>query len=205
MAKQTLDILVAGVGGQGNILASRIVGDAAMKAGYHVAIGETFGMGQRGGPVSSHIRIGRTEIYGPLIPSQQCEVVVGLEPLEALRNAVRFLVKDGVVVTNTRAIIPVEVTTMGYPYPAVEEIVNSCLRIPAKVYTLDSYALAEKTGGYITQNIVMIGALAGTGVVPVTEDQLKEAIRERLGRAAEQNVKAFELGREAVLKQREAT
>jgi len=131
--------------------------------------------------------------------------VVGLEPLEALRNAARFLVRDGVVVTNTRAIIPVEVTTMGYPYPTIDEILQSCRKIPAKVYTLDSYALAEKAGGYITQNIVMVGALAGTGAVPVTEDQLKEAIHERLGKAAEQNVKAFELGREAVLKQREAT
>jgi len=204
MAKQTLDIILAGVGGQGNILASRIIGDAAIKAGYHVAIGETFGIGQRGGPVSSHVRLGRTEIYGPLIPSQQCEVVVGLEPLEALRSAVRYLVKDGVVVTNMRPIIPVEVTTMGYPYPTIDEILQSCRRIPAKVYTLDSYALAEKAGGYITQNIVMVGALAGTGVVPVTEDHLRESIRERLGRAAEQNIQAFELGRQAVLEQKPA-
>lgn len=205
MAKQTLDILMAGVGGQGNILASRIIGDAAIKTGYHVAIGETFGMGQRGGPVSSHIRIGRIEIYGPLIPCRQCEVVVGLEPLEALRNALRYLAKEAVVVTNTRPIIPVEVTTMGYPYPKVDEIIESCKRIPARVYTLDSYALAEKTGGYIMQNIVMLGALSGTGAIPVSEDQLREAIRERLGRAAEQNLQAFELGRQAVLKQRRVT
>jgi indolepyruvate ferredoxin oxidoreductase beta subunit len=97
---------VAGVGGQGNVLASRIIGDAAIHEGYHVVIGETFGAGQRGGSVLSHIRLSKENKYGPLIPDQCADVIIGLEPFEALKCASDFLKTNGAIVTNEYPIMP---------------------------------------------------------------------------------------------------
>lgn len=191
--KQNLNLIMAGVGGQGNVLASRIIGDAAVTAGYHVVIGETFGAQQRGGAVVSHVRLLKKESYGPLIPTASADLIVGLEPFEALKSAAIFLKPKGTVVTNECPVMPSDRN-----YPALEDIFNALKKVSGHLYTLDSTAVAKKLGDVATSNIVMIGAAFASGVLPVEETDLQKAIRDRLAEAATLNLKAFEQGKKLV-------
>jgi len=186
------DIIIAGVGGQGNILASRIIADAAIQEGYHATIGETFGMSQRGGSVASHLRLAK-KIYGPLIPDATADLVIGLEPLEALRCATVYLKPGGVIVTSSHAVLPSEGS-----YPELDQVFEFSKKVARKLYSLDASKLAKEAGDVLSSNVVMIGAAYGAGVLPVKEEQLKNALKERLPRAADLNIKAFDLGKKAV-------
>jgi indolepyruvate ferredoxin oxidoreductase beta subunit len=190
--KENFDIIIAGVGGQGNILASRIIADAAIEAGYHVTIGETFGMSQRGGSVASHLRFAQ-KVYGPLIPEGTADLVIGLEPLEALRYATTYLKQGGVIVTSSHRVLPSE-----GDYPELSRIYEFSKKIAAKLYSLDAGKLAKEAGDILSSNIVMIGAACGVGVIPVKEEQLKNAIKERLPKSTDMNFKAFDLGKRTV-------
>jgi indolepyruvate ferredoxin oxidoreductase beta subunit len=152
------DILIAGVGGQGVVLASRMLALAAMKTGFHVSTAETIGMAQREGSVSSHVRIG-DEVSGPLIPSGQADLLIGLEPAEAVRNLF-YLGKGGKILVNTHGIPP------GSKPPGSPEYDPSLLLSFLKIHcpgmlSLDFTELAEKTGTYKAANIAMLGAAAG--------------------------------------------
>jgi indolepyruvate ferredoxin oxidoreductase beta subunit len=146
---ESFNIIVAGVGGQGNVLASRIIGDAAIDEGYHVVIGETFGAGQRGGSVLSHVRLFKDKKYGPLIPEECADAVIGLEPFEALKCATEFLKPKGAVVTNEYPVMPSD-----RHYPKLDEIFASLKKISAKLYTLDSTETAKELGDVASSNIV---------------------------------------------------
>jgi indolepyruvate ferredoxin oxidoreductase beta subunit len=190
--KGNFDIIIAGVGGQGNILASRIIADAAIEAGYHVTIGETFGMSQRGGSVASHLRFAR-KVYGPLIPEASADLIIGLEPLEALRYATVYLKLGGIIVTSNHRVLPSEGN-----YPELSQVYEFSKKVAAKLYTLDASKLAKEAGDVLSSNIVMIGAACGAGVIPVKEEQLKNAIKEWLPKSVDMNFKAFDLGKKTV-------
>jgi indolepyruvate ferredoxin oxidoreductase beta subunit len=194
--KDTYNIIVAGVGGQGNVLASRIIGDAAIHEGYHVVIGETFGAGQRGGSVLSHIRLSKEKKYGPLIPQERADLVIGLEPFEALKCAADFLKPKGAIVTNTYPIMPSDRN-----YPSIDDIFINLKKLSSTLSILDSTKIAQEAGDVASSNIVMIGAAYATGVLPLEEHHLKEAITERLPKAANLNMQAFEKGKKMVKQQ----
>ncbi|MFB0563846.1 MAG: indolepyruvate oxidoreductase subunit beta, partial [Candidatus Lokiarchaeia archaeon] len=185
--KENFDLMITGVGGQGGVLTSRIIGYAAIEAGYHITIGETFGASQRGGSVITHIRLGKERVYGPLIPEASADAVIGLEPLEALKCAVKFLKPDGIIVTNVHSVMPPDRN-----YPEISEIFESAKRIPAKVFSLDSIKLAKEAGDILSSNIVMIGAAYAVDALPIEEEQLKNAIKSKLPKAVELNFKAFD-------------
>ena len=187
---ESYNIIVAGVGGQGNVLASRIIGDAAIHDGYHVVIGETFGAGQRGGSVLSHIRLYKEKKYGPLIPQETADLVIGLEPFEALKCAADFLKPKGAIVTNTYPIMPSDRN-----YPVVDEIFSNLKKLSSNLFMLDSTEIAKELGDVASSNIVMIGAAYSLGVLPLEEQHLKDAITELLSKAADLNLKAFEKGK----------
>jgi indolepyruvate ferredoxin oxidoreductase beta subunit len=193
---ESYNIIVAGVGGQGNVLASRIIGDAAINEGYHVVIGETFGAGQRGGSVLSHIRLSKEKKYGPLIPQESADLVIGLEPFEALKCAADFLKPNGAIVTNTYPIMPSDRN-----YPSLDDIFSNLRKLSSKLFLLDSTEIAKEIGDIASSNIVMIGAAFASGVLPLKEQQVKDAITERLSKAADLNVKAFEKGKKMVKQQ----
>ncbi|MEM2135410.1 MAG: indolepyruvate oxidoreductase subunit beta [Candidatus Jordarchaeaceae archaeon] len=193
--KKNFDILIAGVGGQGGVLTSRIIGDAAIEAGYHVTVGETFGASQRGGSVITHIRLGRERIYGPLIPEASGDAVIGLEPLESLKCAVKFLKPNGIIVTNERPLLPPDKN-----YPELSKIFESARKIPAQLFSIDSVKLAKEAGDILSSNIVMIGAAHAVGALPIGEEHLKNSIRNRLPKAVDLNLRAFELGKKAMEK-----
>lgn len=199
--KKTLDLMIAGVGGQGNVVASRIVGTALIEAGYRVSIGETFGMGQRGGAVVSHIRVSKELTPPPLVPPMGADIIVGLEPMETLRTVLYYLTPGGTAITSVRPITPPEVNLGQAKYPRVEEMLEVMRKLASKVVSFDVYELAARAGALLSANMVIIGAISATGEVPCDESLLKKTIVERWPRAKETNLRAFELGRDEALRQ----
>ena len=167
------DILIAGVGGQGIVLASRMLALAAVKAGFHVSTAETIGMSQREGSVSSHIRIG-DEISGPLIPIGQADLLLGFEPAETVRN-LPFLRRGGKILVNTRAIPPASRPPGSPEYDPVSLLSFLNTHCP-EILCLDFTKLAEESGTYRATNVVMLGAALGIGVLPFSEETLRSVL-----------------------------
>ena len=187
------NILITGVGGQGVILMSELLGNSAVKDGLKIRGSEVLGMAVRGGSVTSNIRIG-DEVYGPLIPMGKCDTLIAMEPSEALRN-VSYLSKSSVVILNTAITIPFTVSLGQSKYPSLDQILEKLNNITSKVIKLDAAQIAQDAGSLLAANIVMLGALFGTRQLPINIGTIKESIQERFpSKAAPVNIKAFELG-----------
>jgi indolepyruvate ferredoxin oxidoreductase beta subunit len=198
--KTDVDIVIAGVGGQGNLLLSRMLGQAALRAGIRVQTSESYGASQRGGAVFSHVRLGQS--HSPVIPLGHADVLLGLEPSEALRQS-RFLARDGHAIVNTRAIMPVEVLSGKATYPSIVTIRSLMKKLTANVFMIDAVALAEKVGDVRTANTAMLGSLDGCDLLPFEAGLLRETIPSSVpSRMIEANLRAFDLGKEAALGQR---
>lgn len=197
-----LNILISGVGGQGNILASAIIAEAAIKQGHKVRTTETFGAAQRGGTVVSHVRIG-SEIHSPLIPEHRGNVIVGLEPIETLRSAIRYSAADCFVIMNTRTMVPISVKIGEARYPSIKKISGLLRQLVKDLITFDATTLAEKAGNSRMMNIVMVGALSATEALPIPVETIKNEIEERAPRGTkEANLRAFNLGFARVQKEK---
>lgn len=191
-------LVIAGVGGQGSIRASHIVAIAAIEDGLHARVGETFGAAMRGGSVASHVRIGE-EIYSPLNPENGAEIILALEPMEGLRNAVKFLSKDGLFLTNTETWIPYDVNIGMAEYPPVDKIKKAVKKSGAEVIDFDATSLAQEAGNIRTMNVVMLGALDKTGKLPIKTKTLKKTIKENVPKGTEDvNMEAFKLGSKTI-------
>ena len=194
-------MIIAGVGGQGSILASHIFADAAIRASVvngdndiKVRLGETFGAAMRGGAVASHVKIG-SDVFSPLVPEDKADVVLGLEPLETLRVGVKYIAPGGMVIMNIKKYESVDVKTGQAEYPSISDIVSSFKKLNANVIILDATEIAIKAGTAKAMNVVMLGALAACPKNPVPRKILEEAIKDRVpAKAIEVNLKAFELG-----------
>jgi len=192
------NLLVAGVGGQGSVLIGNILGEAAISEGLHVWVGETFGMSQRGGSVVSHIRIGR-DILSPITPEGEGDVVLGLEPMEALRVAHRYLRMGGKIILNPRQVLPSDVISGLSGYPSIEDIFAALDQLAGEVHRVDAAGLAEKSGNTMTVNTVMLGALAASRLLPLSLSSVEAAIRQGVPpKTVDVNLKAFSLGVNAV-------
>lgn len=190
---EEFNIVLAGVGGQGILLSAEILGTAALKDGLNVRVSEIHGMAQRGGAVTSNVRIGE-KVLAPTTLEGTADVLLGFEPLETLRN-LKFASEKTLVLMNNEAVPPPGMTTKMMNYPSLEEIIEKIRAFTKNVVVMEAAKLAEKAGSILTRNIVLIGGLAATGKVPVQIENLKEAIRELVpAKYAEMNMKAFELG-----------
>jgi indolepyruvate ferredoxin oxidoreductase beta subunit len=193
--KDPLNVIVTGVGGQGNVLVSQLMGRAVVRAGYHVTIGETYGASQRGGDVMSHLRISRQAQYGPLIPHGQGDAVLGLEPLETLRVLGKYGNPAVTVVANSRPIFPPAVAVGTAQYPSVEEIVRALEELSSRAWLINATDIGLELGASILANIVMVGALVGTGVLPLTAKEFEIELQESMpGDRLDLNLKAFRRG-----------
>jgi indolepyruvate ferredoxin oxidoreductase beta subunit len=189
------NILITGVGGQGVILMSELLGRAAVADGLRVRGSEILGMAVRGGSVTSSIRIGE-DVYGPLIPTGKCQALVGMEPSEALRN-ISYLSKSSLVLLNTAVTAPFTVFIGESSYPSLETILEKLGKASGRIVQLDAAKTAQEAGSRLTTNIVMLGALFGTEQPPIKIATIKETIRERFpAKLAPVNIKAFDLGYE---------
>jgi indolepyruvate ferredoxin oxidoreductase beta subunit len=191
------NVVIAGVGGQGSILASHLLAQTALKEGLDVKLAETFGAATRGGSVMAHVRVG--EVWAPIMREDEADVVLSMEPLEGLRVAVRFLKPGGWALLNTRPWYPVDVAVGRVQYPAVEHIVEGLGKLGASVVTLDATELALQAGNARAANTVMLGGLFALGVVDLSEQNLFRAMEERWpDRLVEVNQAAYDLGYQAV-------
>ncbi len=197
--KGKISIVLTGVGGQGVITAAKMLGDAAVKAGVPVYVSEIHGMAQRGGDVVCTVRMGAVE--SPMLPMGTADALVSTEPVEALRNVIYVHAKTKLV-TDTNPTIPFTVATGGVPYPKLEVILKELASF-AKVYPVDAIALARQAGAVITKNIVLLGALSAVDVLPFSPEVLLQAILDDVPtKYQEFNKRAFEAGRQAVLKKK---
>jgi indolepyruvate ferredoxin oxidoreductase beta subunit len=193
----TFKIVVAGVGGQGTLLATRLLADTAIRAGMHVKIGETYGMAQRGGPVMGHIQIGGS-INNPQIRKGEADVLIGFEPAEAVRRGVTYLKEGGLAIINTRVTAPVEVVSGMREYPDMEKMLGLLRNVTDDIHLFDATGIAEEAGDPITTNIVMLGAITRSGLLPYDEKAVVETLKAGLKpRFLEMNMRAFELGKKA--------
>jgi len=193
------NIVLAGVGGQGILLAAEILGTAAVKEGLNVRVSELHGMAQRGGAVVSNVRIGE-KVLAPTVLEGQADVLLGFEPLETLRN-LRFASEKTLVIMNTEAIPPTELSAKMMKYPSLEEIEKKIRHFTKRVMAVDAAKLAKKAGNILTENIVLIGVLAASERMPVKSESVLEALRELVpSKHLGVNVRAFELGCQCVKK-----
>ncbi|MBN2333873.1 MAG: indolepyruvate oxidoreductase subunit beta [Deltaproteobacteria bacterium] len=190
---KTTNILLAGVGGQGVLLASQILTSVAIAAGLDVKQSEVHGMSQRGGSVTSHVRFGE-RVYSPTIDDGKADVVLGFERLEALRNA-HCVAPGGIIIYNTMRINPSTVASGVAEYP--EGIEAGIEAYAKKVYAVDGLGLALQAGNARSANTVMVGAISR--FLPLSEDLWAQQIRKILpAKLVDLNLKAFELGVQAV-------
>ena len=188
IAKNPYNIVITGVGGQGNVMASRVLSNMLVRKGFKVTIGETFGMSQRGGSVMSHIRVSATTVWSPQIPKGMADLIVALEPIEAIRVLADYGNPAVKVLVNLRAVYPVGVITGEDEYPSEGMIRDAVTALAAEARFLSATEEAIRLGNPILGNIVMIGAVAGLGVLPIDRELFATVIREGMPAA---RVEAF--------------
>ncbi len=189
------NVIITGVGGQGNVMASRIVGNMLSRKGLSVTIGETFGASQRGGSVMSHLRISTGSSWSPQIPNGKCHLIISLEPTEAMRVLATYGNPNVKVLCNTRPIHAIGVISGDQQYPDLNEITAWVAELSEASWFLDATEKAMELGNPILGNIMMIGAAAGIGVLPLDRKDFEAAIAENLSADKQElNLKAYDLG-----------
>lgn len=185
-------IHITGVGGQGTLLATSLIGEAALLAGVEVNISEVHGMAQRGGVVESAVILGGA--LSPIISDHEADVLLGFEPSETIRAASKCK-KDTVVITNTHPLPPFTVFVGQGEYPNVDEALPKLAMGVKKLVTLNADELAHEAGNVLSLNMVMLGAMAKNTSLPITEKHLKNAIKSNTKKNfLKVNFKAFDLG-----------
>jgi len=193
---KTQRIVIIAVGGQGNLLSSRLLGEAALSKGIPFVISEIHGMAQRGGIVESAVLMG--DVSSPIVSAGESDVFLGFEPLETLRGLGKCTRKT-VIITNTRPMPPFTVAVGQGTYPPVDEILDLLRARIDRVIAFDGTALAAEAGNPLSLNMVMLGGLIGSETIPLGEEDVKNAISTSTKKAfLNSNLKAFDLGMAAV-------
>ncbi|MGN1167466.1 MAG: indolepyruvate oxidoreductase subunit beta [Lachnospiraceae bacterium] len=171
------NIVLCGVGGQGTVLASKLIAAAAMKKNIPVMSAETIGMAQRGGSVFSHVRLG-DNLYSPMIAENEADIILGFEPGETVRM-LPFLKKNGQVVVSKRAIMPITATLSGSSY-SEEAMIDYLKRHVEHLLVVDTDEACKEIGSSKVLNILLLGAAIHSGALGLTEEDIRLAIKERL-------------------------
>ncbi len=188
------NILLCGVGGQGTVLASKIIAAAAMEEGSTVHSAETIGMAQRGGSVTSHVRIG-DNCYSPLIPEGKADVILAFEPSEAVRN-LKYLNKNGTVVVNSVPVKPVTESLQETGYDG-REVLEYLKKKVKNVIVVDAGSLLSSLGSSKYFNIAILGVSIGADILGIKEETVVNEIKRRVPeRFLEVDMTAFRLGKE---------
>ena len=189
------NLIITGVGGQGNVISSRIIGNMLSKKGFFVTIGETFGASQRGGSVMSHVRISSDATLSPQIPKGKAHMVVSLEPIETLVVLSGYGNPEVQVICNTRPTHPIGVISGRHTYPAMADITVWLESLSARSWFFDATQMATEIGDPIFANIIMAGALAGTRELPLDKKIFEETLSSKF--SADKialNLEAYDLG-----------
>jgi len=196
----SLNVFICGVGGQGLVLLTRVIGDACAKSGKKIVTGEMYGLSQRSGAVSVHMRIG-DDAFSPLIPIGQADIMIALEAVESLRY-IEYLKKDGIILMNKRIMHPpIETSTIidsknKIEYFEMDQVISKLKKWTSNIALIDALKLAKESGNARTENTVFLGCLSALQVFPVEEKHIKQSIIDAVPKkTVEMNLKAFELGR----------
>lgn len=185
-------IHIIGVGGQGTILATSLIGQAALEAGVNINVSEVHGMARRGGVVESAVTMG--DLMSPIISNGEADILLGFEPSETLRAAVKCN-KDSLVITNNHPLAPFTVAIGKGEYPNVDEAMAKLEKKVGKLVSLNADELAHQAGTVLSLNMVMLGVLMKHADLPFTEKHIKKAIKDNTkSQFQKMNIKAFDLG-----------
>ncbi|MFX1523734.1 MAG: indolepyruvate oxidoreductase subunit beta [Promethearchaeota archaeon] len=197
----TYNIMTSGVGGQGLMLVSNILGLACAEFGLNIRTAETHGLAQRSGTIYTHIRIGEN-IFSPLIPYGEADVLMGMEAMETLRY-IEFLKPNGTIIMNNYIWYPVQSTYQRVindesSYVSIDEILTQLKKVTQKIHIINALELSNKVGNPLTSNVVLLGAMTKLERFPVTVEQIKEVLVNVVPKKAlEANLKALQLGSKA--------
>jgi len=192
---EAVRIFFTGVGGQGTLLATRLVGEAALEEGLPVMMSEIHGMAQRGGVVESSVVMGK--VFSPTIADGEADIVLAFEPLEAAR-ALPKCHQESIVISSTVPVLPFTVATGQAVYPELETLYGEVREKVARFIKVDTREIARRAGSERATNLAMVGVLAGTGQLPISGRSWDAAIRKTIpARLIDVNRKAFDLGFEA--------
>ena len=193
--RDPFNLIITGVGGQGNVLMAQFFGKALTDEGFTVTVGDIYGAAQRGGPVSSHIRISNKNIYSPLTPSGKAHLIVSLEPVEALRVLGTYGNPDVVVISNSRPNYPFEVFSGGSTYPDLGTIQEAASKLSQKAIFIDASAIAIDLGAAVLTNTVMSGVTVGIGILPLLPEPFMKVLQTQFSKEKYKlNATAFEKG-----------
>jgi indolepyruvate ferredoxin oxidoreductase beta subunit len=193
------NVIITGVGGQGNVMASRVLGNMLSDRGFTVTIGETFGASQRGGSVMSHLRISGATTWSPQIPRGRAHVVVALEPTEAVRVLADYGNPGTRVLCNTRPIYPAGVLSGAATYPTLDELKMTVAELSGESWFLDATGEALKMGNPILGNIMMIAALVSVANLPLERRDFERIIAKTMSAdKTAVNLTAWDLGRKMI-------
>ncbi len=195
LSKDPYNIIITGVGGQGNVLGSRVLSNMLVRKGYYATIGETFGASQRGGSVMSHIRVSAKSTWSPQIPRGRADLIIALEPVEAIRVLMIYGNQKVMVLVNTRPIYPVGVIAGELEYPPLKDIKASVKELSSTALFIDATDEAIKLGNSILANIIMIGAATRMFEFPIDREDFNQVILRSLPESKlDVNLKAFDMG-----------
>ena len=196
-----LNIVVCGIGGQGNVLAAETLGSAMCDRGCRVAVGETYGASQRGGSVMSHVRVSDKWDPSVLIPAGEAHIIIGFEPLETLRIARKYAGADTVTVYDPRPVYPLGVLQGVQTYPPLEELQAEIADLSTMALAIPAADIAMEAGDSRAANISLLGAFSQLSAAPLSGEDLEKILAQRFkGKVMELNRKAFAMGREAAQK-----
>ncbi len=188
----TYNIYICGIGGQGIIKTSIVLGESALKKEYNVVMSEIHGMSQRGGVVSTELKIGDDE--SPIIQSGTSDLILAFEPVEALR-ALEKTNRDTIVIVNTKKVLPSTINQQDIDYPELEDILGELSSKVDNLYSLDANKIALDAGNILSMNMAMLGATCAVSTFPLQKDVVIETMKENLPpKTIEMNMKAFKTG-----------
>jgi len=194
MMDKVWNIIIAGVGGQGVVTIARILAESALASGYRVKTTDIVGGAQRGGAILSHVRFGNY-VYSSIVPDGFADIVVGIEPLEALRTSLQYLRQDGMVIFNEKPVYPLTVQLKQQKYPPLDDIKSALTSIAKKAFAVNASELAISAGSSLAAGTVLLGFMKAVSDIPIPKNNFHAAIEGMFAeKVAKINIRAFEAG-----------
>ena len=196
LMKDPLNLLCVGVAGQGNVVISLLISNALVREGYLVTFGQVYTGNQRGGQVYNYVRTSADIQCSSLVPQGQADIILALEPMEALRMLGLYGNPNVITVVNPRPIYTTDIAMGRGSYPDVDELLGNIKKLSARTLIVKATEEAQKLGDVRAANVILVGALIGSGTVPLEKKSIEPLLRERFPRAVDINMKALSRGME---------
>ena len=198
LIKDPLSLIVIGVAGQGNVVTSYLICEALVNEGFRVTFGQSYPAQQRGGPVINYIRVSKDIQASPIIPEGRADIIVAMEPVEAMRMLNQYGNPDVITMVNPRPIQAIDGAGLGMKYPSLDKLIENITALSAKTLIIHATEEARKLGNPIMANVILVGALIGSNLLPLDRKVMEPVLRERFPKDIDINLEAFDKGIELV-------